>query len=145
MLNEVSGRKDMPYLLNLIVGWTVRGYQSQVKWAGRVPCWHAVAYAWPRALHSRFACAQALRAGELSRGVGLRGFESHSPHHTPHTQLHERRRFNLRCPHRGIRRRTTPFAYHSLQLLANPFMASSCAKTNSTERGGNIVWLKCIV
>ncbi len=39
------------------------------------------AYAWPRALHSRFTDAQALRAGELSRGVGLRGFESHSPHH----------------------------------------------------------------
>ena len=56
----------------------VRGYQSQVKWAGRVP-YHA--YAWPRALHSRFTDAQALRAGELSRGVGLRGFESHSPHH----------------------------------------------------------------
>jgi len=55
----------------------VRGYQSQVKWAGRVP-YHA--YAWPRALHSRFTDAQALRAGELSRGVGLRGFESHSPH-----------------------------------------------------------------
>ena len=46
--------------------------------------WHANAYAWPRALHSRFACAQALRAGELSRGVGLRGFESHSPHHMMH-------------------------------------------------------------
>ena len=24
---------------------------------------------------------EASRAGELSRGVGLRGFESHSPHH----------------------------------------------------------------
>jgi len=50
---------------------SMRGYQSQVKWAGRVP---QHAYAWPRALHSRFAGAR-LRAGELSRGVGLRGFE----------------------------------------------------------------------
>jgi hypothetical protein len=35
--------------------------------------------------HARYTqdsrIAQALRAGELSRGVGLRGFESHSPHH----------------------------------------------------------------
>jgi hypothetical protein len=57
------------------------------------------AYAWPRALHSRFAGLTALRAGELSRGVGLRGFEiglrnraevwrnSHSPHH-PLTRTH---------------------------------------------------------
>ena len=55
----------------------VRGYQSQVKWAGRVPRLSAAgyAYAWSRALHSRFAGRTALRAGELSRGVGLRGFE----------------------------------------------------------------------
>ena len=31
---------------------------------------------WPRALHSRFAVCARLHAGELSRGAGLRGFES---------------------------------------------------------------------
>jgi len=111
----------------------VRGYQSQVKWAGRVP-FHA--YAWPRALHSRFARRTALRAGELSRGVGLRGFESnqlafrtnpvawresHSPHHFMHPQ-------KCHLPSKHCRS-LNPHSYHHCQPTQE-----NCPPTSTTPR-----------
>ncbi len=61
----------------------MRGYQSQVKWAGRVLRMRAACRCLRLATRATLkirARREASRAGELSRGVGLRGFESHSPH-----------------------------------------------------------------
>ena len=60
----------------------VRGYQSQVKksdqMGGSRPIMRAL-HSRPEEYTERSVCSKE-SAGVLSRGVGLRGFESHPPH-----------------------------------------------------------------
>jgi len=99
-----SQRRRLAYLVNAILDVSRCG-DTRARSNGRVACYECVRHAlqMPTLGHARYTQdsqnAQALRAGELSRGVGLRGFESHplafrmnpvvcgrkshSPHHPP--------------------------------------------------------------